>query len=119
MSWQHRQSIAFRPISGAQPLDTRFPRAVAGEDYDRYVRAMWPQAQRWIRRHWHRIAAHALSIQDAQDVLRCVAAIDVARRLYGQEERLIMELIQTTWRDLGGTTSTPTPEIPSFLVSRR
>ena len=118
MTWRRSQPITFQPLSGAQALDTRFPRAIAGEEYDRYVRAMWPQAQRWIRKHWHRIAANELTIQDAQELLRCIAGIDVARHLYGQEERLITELLQIAWNDLAGKTPQPSAEIPSFLFSR-
>jgi hypothetical protein len=117
MPWRRNHPIAFQPMSGVAPLDTRFPRAVAGEEYDRYARAMWPQAQRWIRKHSHRIGG-VMTIQEAQDVLRCVAGIDLARRLYGQEERLITELLQGAWRDLGGKTTRPAAEIPSFLLAR-
>lgn len=119
MTWQRSQPIAFQPMSGVAPLDTRFPRAIAGEEYDRYARAMWPQAQRWIRKHWFRVATRALSAQDAQELLRCIAGMDVARRLYGQEERLITELLQTAWRELGDRTPAPGVEIPTFLTARR
>jgi hypothetical protein len=105
-------------MSSSRPLDTRFPRAVAGEEYDRYARAMWPQAQRWIRKHWHRVSGGQLPIDEARDVLRCVAGIDLTRRLYAQEEQLLGELLQSAWYDLGGQRDVA-PEIPSFLVSRR
>ena len=49
MPWRRNQQLAFQPMSGVAPLDTRFPRAVAGEEYERYARAMWAHAQRWIR----------------------------------------------------------------------
>jgi hypothetical protein len=117
-AWHRRQPISFRPMASDAPLDTRFPRAVAGEEYERYARAMWPQAQRWIRKHWHRVAGGGLSIDDARDVLRSVAGIDLARRLYGQEERLLSELLQGAWYDLAGQRDVA-PEIPSFLVARR
>jgi hypothetical protein len=99
MNWRHSQRIAYHSGPRDIPLETRFPRAVAGEEYDRYARAMWPQAQRWLRKHWYRLTPHDLSVQDAQDVMRCLAAFDVARRLYGQEERLITELLQHVWHE--------------------
>lgn len=116
MTWRRSQPIAYWPKSGIAPLDTRFPRAVAGEEYDRYARAMWPQAQRWVRKHWHRIAADRMTIQDAQDVLRKIAGIDLARRLYGQEERMIAELLQSAWHELGEKPAPAAAEIPSFLL---
>ncbi|HXT15838.1 MAG TPA: hypothetical protein VN706_09425 [Gemmatimonadaceae bacterium] len=122
MTWRRRQPITFWPTSDSAPLDSRFPRAIPGEDYERYARAMWPQSQRWIRKHRHRIANVAkadLPVHEIQDVLRRLATIDLGRRLYGQEERLITELVQAAWHDLGGTSATPSPEIPSFLVARR
>jgi hypothetical protein len=117
-TWRRKQPIAFKPLTSVAPLDTRFPRAIAGEDYERYARAMWPQAQRWIRKHWHRVAGGLISMDDARDVLRSVAGIDVTRRLYSQEERLLSELLQTAWFDLAGKRDVA-PEIPSFLVARR
>lgn len=100
------------------PLDTRFPRAVAGEEYDRYARAMWPQAQRWIRKHWHRVTGDDIAMDDARDLLRSVAGMDLARRLYAQEERLLGEILQGAWHDLSGRRDVA-PEVPSFLVARQ
>ncbi len=117
-AWRRTQPISFRPTTRETPLDTRFPRAVAGEEFERYARAMWPQAQRWIRKHWHRVAGGGIAIDEARDVLRAIASIDVARRLYAQEERLLGELLQGAWYDLAGQRDVA-PEIPSFLVSRR
>jgi hypothetical protein len=117
-TWRRKQPIAFKPLTSEPPLDSRFPRAVAGEDYDRYARAMWPQAQRWIRKHWHRVAGGSIAMHDARDILRSVAGIDLARRLYGQEEQLLSELLQGAWHDLAGKRDVA-PEIPSFLVARR
>lgn len=117
-TWRRNQPIVFRPMSSEAPLETRFPRAVAGEEYDRYARAMWPQAQRWIRKHWHRVAGGDLHIDDARDILRSVAAIDLTRRLYAQEERLLGEILLAAWRDLSDRRDV-VPEIPSFLTVRR
>jgi hypothetical protein len=117
-TWRRPQPIAFKPMTSEAPLDTRFPRAVAGEDYDRYARAMWPQAQRWIRKHWHRAGGGTISMDDTRDVLRSVAGIDLARRLYAQEEQLLSELLQSAWYDLAGQRDVA-PEVPSFLVANR
>ncbi len=117
-NWRRNQPIAFKPLSSPTPLDTRFPRAVAGEDYDRYARAMWPQAQRWIRKNWHRVSGGTLTMHDAREILRSVARIDVTRVLYAQEEQLLSEILQGAWYDLAGRRDVA-PEIPSFLVARR
>lgn len=117
-AWRRRQPIAFRPMSVEQPLDDRFPRAVAGEDYERYARAMWPQALRWLRKHLHRVTGAELTLDDARDVLRSIGSFDLARRLYPQEERLLAELLQTNWPS-GQRPVDITPEIPSFLVAKR
>lgn len=116
-TWRRNQPIAFRPHASDAPLDTRFPRAVAGEEFDRYARAMWPQAQRWIRKHWHRITAD-LGVEEARERLRMLAMFDIGRRLYAQEEHLLGELLQTAWHDLRQRRDVA-PEIPSFLVPRQ
>jgi hypothetical protein len=95
--------------------DTRFPRAVAGEEFDRYARVVWRQAQRWTHKHWHRVTAPDLTMHDAREVLRSFAAIDLARRLYPQEEQLLSEVLYETWRERPRPDITP--EIPAFLVS--
>lgn len=114
-AWQRSQPIVFRPAIGEQPLDTRFPRAVAGEEYQRYARAMWPQALRWLRKHMHRVTGGDVTMEDARDLLGSVASFDLARRLYPQEVRLLAELLQTNW-PTGGRAPDVAPEIPSFLV---
>ncbi|HVX40886.1 MAG TPA: hypothetical protein VHB25_15055 [Gemmatimonadaceae bacterium] len=89
------RSIPFRPSTAE--LEARFPRAVAGEDYDRYARAVWPQAQRWVDRHWDRVVSFDYSVDEVRDVLHQIAAIDLARRLYPQEERLLAEIVRHCW----------------------
>jgi hypothetical protein len=112
-----RQPIAYRPMSKEAPLDSRFPRAVAGEDYDRYSRAIWPQALRWVRRHWHRVMDDDVTMHDALDILRSAAMIDLSRRMYPQEEQLLGALMQEFWHASARTTPVVpiTPEIPTFL----
>ncbi len=90
------QSIPFRAATGTD-IEARFPRAVAGEDYDRYARAVWVQAQRWVDRHWDRVVSFDYSIDEVRDILRQIATIDVARRLYPQEERLLAEIVRHAW----------------------
>lgn len=91
------QSIPFRPSKTAAEPDARFPRAVAGEEYDRYARAVWTQAQRWVDRHWDRVISFDYSVDEVRDILHEIAAIDVARRLYPQEERLLAEIVRHAW----------------------
>jgi hypothetical protein len=116
--WQRSQPIIFRSTSSSTALDTRFPRAVSGEAYDRFARAMWPQAQRWIRKHSYRFTGVDLTVDDAHDVLHSAASIDLARPLYAQEERLLSELLHTEWPHLTRPADI-VPEIPSFLLTRR
>lgn len=120
-AWRRSQPIAFRPTITEQPLDTRFPRAIAGEDYQRYARAMWPQALRWLRKHLHRVTGddQTLMMDDARDLLGSVASFDLARRLYPQEERLLTELLQTNWPTGGSASDAAAPATPSFIASRR
>jgi hypothetical protein len=117
-TWQRSQPIVFRSTSSSTALDTRFPRAVSGEAYDRFARAMWPQAQRWIRKHSYRFAGVDLTVDDAHDVLHTAASIDLARPLYAQEQRLLSELLHTEWTHLTQSAEI-VPEIPTFLLTRR
>lgn len=87
--------LAFRPSSS--DAEARFPRAVAGEDYDRYARAVWTHAQRWIDRHWDRVVSFDYSVDEVRDILHEIASIDLARRLYPQEERLLAEIVRHAW----------------------
>ncbi|HEY4219610.1 MAG TPA: hypothetical protein VGM67_20900 [Gemmatimonadaceae bacterium] len=110
--------LPFRPATDAGP-DARFPRAVAGEEFDRYARVVWSQAQRWLRRNWHRVTGLDVTMHDARETLRAVAAIDVARRLYPQEEQLLSEILQEAWNDPERRMLDIVPEIPSFLRGPR
>jgi len=106
--------VAFRPNGAVTVVDSRFPRAVAGEDYERFTRATWHQAERWFRRNAHRIAGHDVAMHDARLILWSVASVDLNRRLYPQEERLLSELLQHMWPTR--RVDPAVPEIPSFLV---
>lgn len=110
--------LPFRPSAESGP-DSRFPRAVAGEEFDRYARVVWSQAQRFIRRNWYRVTGADVTMHDAREILRSVAAIDVSRRLYPQEEQLLSEVLQEAWNDPERRAMDIVPEIPSFLRSAR
>lgn len=114
---RQNRRIAFRPTGAVTVVDTRFPRAVAGEDYERFTRAMWRQAERWFHRHAHRISGPEIVMHDARDVLWSVASVDLTRGLYPQEERLLSDLLQHMWPTRRADPAVPAvPEIPSFLV---
>lgn len=97
------------------PSDTGFPRAVAGEDYLRYVRATRRQAERWFQREAHRIEPPALSMHEGRDILCAVIETELGRSPYEQEQRLLSELVHQRWQRLHPA-ETIEPEIPSFLV---
>jgi len=107
--WRRRHSVALRRPSSEAELDTTFPRAIAGEEYDRYARAVWAQGQRWIHEHWPR-AASERTLHDARDLLRTLAAREVGRLLHPQEEHLLGELLHASWEKHAA------PEIPNFLI---
>ena len=110
--------LPFRPSTESGP-DSRFPRAVAGEEFDRYARVVWSQAQRFLRRNWYRVTGLDVTMHDARDILRSVAAIDVSRRLYPQEEQLLGEVLHEAWNDPERRVLDIVPEIPSFLRAAR
>ena len=89
--------MLFRRSAPPAPLESGFPRAVPGEDYERYGRAMWAQGQRWVRQRWHLAAERSLSMHDARDVLRTAAMTELGRALHEQEERLLGELLHAHW----------------------
>jgi hypothetical protein len=111
---RHDHPIVYRPVlrDSSHDGDARFPRAVAGEAYDRYARAAWRPANRWLARHAPRIIRYELSADEAGEMLRDVAEIDVARRLYPQEMRLIGELLDEF------TVAPPAPSL-DFAAPRR
>jgi hypothetical protein len=113
------RSITHRPAAHDAVPDRRFPSAVAGEDYERYARATWRQAERWFQRHVHRLADESLEMHEAREILSSVATTDLARRLRPQEERLLSELLQQEWMRIDRLVIWVTPEIPSFLIAER
>lgn len=111
--WRRRHSVALQRPSSEAELDSTFPRAIAGEEYDRYARAMWAQGQRWIHGHWPRvtgITASERTMHDAADLLRALVAREVGRLLYPQEEQLLGELLHANWKEQVAA------EVPSFLI---
>ncbi|HEY9228808.1 MAG TPA: hypothetical protein VIP11_19305 [Gemmatimonadaceae bacterium] len=112
---RQKQYLPFHPNERAS-VEARFPSAIAGEEYARYARAMRVQADEWFRRHSGRIAAPDLSMHEARDILWSVAATDLTRRLYPQEERLLSDLLQKAWPARAAELAQIEPEIPSFLL---
>jgi hypothetical protein len=78
-------------------LPTLFPAAVAGEQYERYAKSVWAQANRWLTSHWADAAATPATALDVRQKLRSVAAADVKRHLYAQEEQLLSEIVHAAW----------------------
>ena len=107
--WRRRHSVALRRPSSESELDASFPRAVAGEEYDRYARSVWAQGQRWIQEQWSRIGPER-TMHDARDLLRTLAVREVARLLNPQEEQLLGELLHANWKERAAA------EIPHFLI---
>jgi hypothetical protein len=111
--------IAYRSTGPDIVPDSRFPRAVAGEEFERYARATWRQAERWFRRNKARVTDPTLTFEHARDILWSVASVDLGRRLYPQEERLLSEMLDFEWLDIMRAAAAFDPEIPEFLRHRR
>lgn len=99
------------------PDDESFPRAVAGEDYDRYSRAMAKHADQWVVAHLTRLSGVAIEPQELRDRLRTAAAAELRRDLNAQEERLLSDVFQRH-TEAANPTERVEPEIPSFLLKR-
>ncbi|MGH7619352.1 MAG: hypothetical protein ACREPM_19215 [Gemmatimonadaceae bacterium] len=97
-------------------VESRFPSAVAGEDYDRYSKAVWRQGERWLSRASFRVARESIGMHEAREILGSAAAYDLGRGLYPHEDRLVSELLQQGWSTLHRCADDAEPEIPSFLV---
>jgi hypothetical protein len=94
--YNRRRRIAFASTGEPPTIDFQFPRAVAGEDYERYARSMWRQADRWFQQHaW--MAASVAEMQEAREIMWAVANASIGRALYPQEERLLSELLHAHW----------------------
>lgn len=111
--------ITFRRTLKAVVAEAGFPAAVAGEDYDRYLRAVRRQGERWFTRSAYRIARASIGMHEAREILWTVAARDLARSLHPQEERLLSELIQHEWSSIERWPDDAEPEIPAFLMPSR
>jgi hypothetical protein len=77
--------------------EIRFPAAVAGEQYERYAKSVWAQAHRWLALHWPQASERASTALDVRQRLRAVAATDINRHLYPQEEQLLSEIVHASW----------------------
>jgi hypothetical protein len=97
--------------------DESFPRAVSGEDYDRYARAMAKHADQWVVSHLSRLHGVAIEPHELRDRLRIAAGAELRRELNAQEERLLREVLQRH-PEGANPTAHVAPEIPSFLLKR-
>jgi hypothetical protein len=97
--------------------DEPFPRALAGEDYGRYSRAMAKDADQWVVAHLSRLSGAAIEPQELGDRLRSAAVVELGRPLNTQEERLLSEAFQRR-PEAANPTERFEPEIPSFLLKR-
>ena len=118
-TWLRADMIAFRASQVVELLPNDFPRAVPGEEYERFARSVWSQSQRWLQRHRHQLIGVKTSIHDARDVLRTILSTEFERPLFDQEERLLGELLQTEWPTIERRPGRLTPEIPAFLIGPR
>jgi hypothetical protein len=90
------QPLSFRSAT-VLVFDPHFPRSVAGEEYQRFARAMWRHAQHWMNRQWPRVTGPGASMHDAREALRTIATVELDRRLRLQEERLLSEVLFEMW----------------------
>lgn len=92
-----RAPIAFHATPAVAATEARFPAAVAGEQYERYAKSVWTQANRWLAIHWAQASERATTALDVRQRLRAVAAVDINRHLYPQEEQLLSEIVHASW----------------------
>ena len=92
-----RAPVSFHADPPVAAPDVHFPAAVTGEQYERYAKAVWAQANRWLSVHWARAAERATTVLDVRQKLRAVAAVDINRHLYPQEEQLLSEIVHASW----------------------
>ena len=74
-----------------------FPGAVAGEQYPRYAKSVWAQAQCWLAKHWSTAIVGASTALDVRLKLRAIAAREIRRHLYIEEEQLLSEIVHRAW----------------------
>lgn len=107
----------FRAVPPEPAHDESFPRAVAGEDYDRYARVMAKRADEWLVAHADRLHGVAIDAEELRARLRAAAVTELRRELYPQEERLLSDVLQRH-PGAGASHAHVEPEIPSFLLKK-
>jgi hypothetical protein len=105
-----RVAVKFQSGSVKAVPETRFPAAVAGEQYARYAKSVWTQAHQWLNAHWAHAAQTAASALDARQKLRAIAATNVNRHLYPQEEQLLSEIVHAAWNAAAPATDVSTEQ---------
>jgi hypothetical protein len=102
----------------ATVVDDGFPRSVAGEDYDRYARAMANDVERWVAKHMPIVVRSDLAAMlDAREALRTTAIAELRRDLYPNEERLLSSALRGRSALAEPSRQDVEPEIPEFLLS--
>jgi len=94
-----RAPVSFHADPPVAEPEIHFPAAVAGEQYERYAKAVWAQAQQWLAMHWARASERAVTALDVRQTLRSVAANDINRHLHPQEEQLLSEIVHARWAE--------------------
>jgi len=92
-----RAPVSFHADPPVAASEIHFPAAVAGEQYERYAKSVWAQANRWLSVHWTTASERATTALDVRQKLRAVAAVDINRHLYPQEEQLLSEIVHASW----------------------
>jgi hypothetical protein len=92
-----RAPVSFHADPPLAAPEIHFPAAVAGEQYERYAKAVWTKAQQWLAMHWARASERASTAIDVRQTLRSVAANDINRHLHPQEEQLLSEIVHARW----------------------
>jgi hypothetical protein len=99
--------VKFHASPPVAPPETLFPAAVAGEQYERYAKSVWAQAHQWLSVHWSRASDQATTALDVRQKLRAIAATDIKRHLYAQEEQLLSAMVHASWTVKTGADESP------------
>jgi hypothetical protein len=65
------------------------------------------QAHQWLELHWARASDRAATALDVRQKLRAIAARDIKRHLYPQEEQLLSAIVHASWTVKAGPDASP------------
>ena len=102
--------VKFHASPPVAPPEILFPAAVAGEQYERYAKSVWAQANQWLAVHWSRASDQATTAIDVRQRLRAIAATDIKRHLYPQEEQLLSAIVHASWTTRTGAGKSTTSD---------